>query len=80
MKEQANPLIFYEEAYKSYLAVGFTEEEAERMATQPEEANIEEAKAERKGGIVRGFAKWDYTKEGFDYWNNLYEALVKEGK
>jgi hypothetical protein len=78
--EQASNIVFHEEAYKSYLVVGFTEEEAERMATQPEEANIASIYGSSKRVAILSFAQWAFTREGFDYWNNLCAALIKKEK
>jgi hypothetical protein len=67
--------IFNEIVYNNLIAVGFSEEEAQEMATQPEEANLSETPFTDKRDAVWGFAKWDLTKEGLDYWLDKKSTL-----
>lgn len=78
MNDDNEILIFHPITYKNLMAVGFSEEEARGMATQPEGANLHEYEFENKQEAVWGFAFWPKTKEGRYYWNNIADILEEE--
>lgn len=60
------------EYYKQLRSFGISEDHATRMTNQSIKRPNDVSASEH----VLGFATWDATEEGHDYWNETYESYL----